>query len=148
PPGRAQRRHRAGAARARALHGRRRGGGGTLRDAGQRGVRRTARCRPGETGGAAMSDAVFDTPLQGCSLVEASAGTGKTFALAGLFVRAVIERRLAPAQILAVTFTTAATQELRARVRLRLQQAAQLAAQWQAGDAATREGDDAGNAML
>ena len=95
-----------------------------------------------------MSDAVFDTPLDGCSLIEASAGTGKTFALAGLFVRAVIERRLAPQQVLAVTFTRAATQELRARVRLRLQQAAALAMEWQPGDTAARDGDDAQTALL
>ena len=95
-----------------------------------------------------MSDAVFDTPLDGCSLVEASAGTGKTYALAGLFVRAVIERGLAPRQVLAVTFTQAATQELRARVRLRLQQAATLAVDWRAGDPAVRGGDDAATAML
>src|SRR5690606_36349233 len=148
PPGRARRRHRAGAARARALHGRRRGGGGTLRDAGQRGVRRTARCRPGETGGAAMSDAVFDTPLTGTSLVEASAGTGKTFALAGLYVRAVIEGGLRPQQILAVTFTEAATQELRARVHLRLQQAQAMAAVWSPGDPPEREGDDGETGLL
>lgn len=95
-----------------------------------------------------MSDAIFDTPLDGCSLIEASAGTGKTFVLAGLFVRAVIERRLAPQQVLAVTFTNAATQELRARVRLRLQQAAALAASWQASDPPEREGDDADTALL
>ena len=95
-----------------------------------------------------MSDAVFDTPLAGASLIEASAGTGKTFALAGLFVRAVVERRLQPQQILAVTFTVAATQELRARVRLRLQQAAALAAGWQPGDPAVRDGDDAQTALL
>ncbi|MFT4177865.1 MAG: exodeoxyribonuclease V subunit beta [Thermomonas sp.] len=95
-----------------------------------------------------MSNAVFDTPLDACSLVEASAGTGKTFALAGLFVRAVIERRLAPQQILAVTFTKAATQELRARVALRLQQAAMLAADWQADDPPEREGDNAETALL
>ncbi len=95
-----------------------------------------------------MSDVVFDTPLDDTSLVEASAGTGKTFALAGLFVRAVIERKLASPQILAVTFTVAATQELRARVRLRLQQAAVLAARWQHGDPPERDGDDGETAML
>jgi exodeoxyribonuclease V beta subunit len=95
-----------------------------------------------------MSDAVFDTPLDACSLIEASAGTGKTFALAGLFVRAVIAGGLAPRQILAVTFTVAATQELRARVRLRLQQAARLLAGWQPGDPPERAGDDGETALL
>ena len=37
-----------------------------------------------------MSATVFDTPLDERSLIEASAGTGKTYALAGLFARAVI----------------------------------------------------------
>ena len=64
-----------------------------------------------------MSDAIFDTPLDGCSLIEASAGTGKTFVLAGLFVRAVFERRLAPQQVLAVTFTARAAGEMRTRLR-------------------------------
>ena len=42
-----------------------------------------------------MSAVVFDTPLDARSLIEASAGTGKTFALVGLFARAVIvDRRL------------------------------------------------------
>ncbi|MCC8363126.1 UvrD-helicase domain-containing protein [Lysobacter sp. A6] len=95
-----------------------------------------------------MSATVFDTPLDARSLVEASAGTGKTYALAGLFARAVIVQRLDVPQILAVTYTVAATQELHERVRLRLQAAAQLAAQWQEGDGAEREGDDAETALL
>ncbi|MGH8032132.1 MAG: UvrD-helicase domain-containing protein, partial [Luteimonas sp.] len=84
-----------------------------------------------------MSDVVFDTRLDARTLLEASAGTGKTYALAGLFVRAVIADGRRVAEILAVTYTVAATRELRARVRDRLQQAARLAAQWQRGDAAT-----------
>ncbi|NUS59639.1 MAG: UvrD-helicase domain-containing protein, partial [Lysobacter sp.] len=95
-----------------------------------------------------MSATVFDTPLDARSLIEASAGTGKTYALAGLFARAVIVQRLEVPQILAVTYTVAATQELHERVRLRLQAAAQLAAQWQEGDVAERDGDDAETALL
>src|SRR5690606_5048398 len=57
----------------------------------------------------------------------ASAGTGKTFTLATLVVRLVLERALPLERILAVTFTEAATQELRARVRRRLVLAAALA---------------------
>src|SRR4249919_3831258 len=95
-----------------------------------------------------MSATVFDTPLDARSLVEASAGTGKTYALAGLFARAVIVQRLEVPQILAVTYTVAATQGLHERVRLRLQRAAQLADAWQAGDAPRREGDDAESALL
>ena len=59
-------------------------------------------------------------PLHGVRSIEASAGTGKTFTLATLVLRLVVERRLPIGQILAVTFTEAATQELRARIRARL----------------------------
>ena len=59
-------------------------------------------------------------PLEGVRLIEASAGTGKTFTLATLFTRLVVERGLRIGQILAVTFTEAATQELRKRIRERL----------------------------
>lgn len=65
-------------------------------------------------------------PLDGVRLIEASAGTGKTFTLATLFTRLVVERGLRIGQILAVTFTDAATQELRKRIRERLALAAQL----------------------
>jgi len=65
-------------------------------------------------------------PLQGIGLIEASAGTGKTFTLATLFTRLVVEQGLRIGQILAVTFTDAATQELRKRIRERLALAARL----------------------
>lgn len=95
-----------------------------------------------------MSDVVFDTDLQQRSLVEASAGTGKTYALAGLFARAVIVGRLRVPQILAVTYTVAATQELQQRVRLRLQQAVELASHWREGDPQQQDGDAPEIAML
>ena len=95
-----------------------------------------------------MSATVFDTPLDARSLIEASAGTGKTYALAGLFARAVIVERLAVPQILAVTYTVAATEELHERVRLRLQRAAQLATDWRAGDPADAASDNAETALL
>jgi len=69
----------------------------------------------------------FDVPLDGVRLIEASAGTGKTFTLATLVTRLVIERQLRVGQILAVTYTEAATQELRERLRVRLELAARLA---------------------
>ncbi len=56
-------------------------------------------------------------------LVEASAGTGKTHAITTYFVRAIVELGLSPDQILVVTYTKAATAELRARTRTRLMQA-------------------------
>lgn len=65
----------------------------------------------------------LDVPLEGVSLVEASAGTGKTYAISTLVVRLILERGLSVSQILVVTFTEAATAELRDRVRRRLQEA-------------------------
>ena len=70
-------------------------------------------------------------PLQGSRLIEASAGTGKTFTIATLYVRLVLghgiqsaPRAHTPPEILVVTFTEAATQELRDRIRARLNEAA------------------------
>jgi len=59
-------------------------------------------------------------PLDGTTLIEASAGTGKTYTLTGLFVRLLLEKGLTVDQILVVTFTEAATEELRGRIRKRL----------------------------
>lgn len=73
------------------------------------------------------SDPYLDVPLDGVRLIEASAGTGKTYTLATLVTRLVIERGLTPPQILVVTFTDAATQELRKRLRERLELAARVA---------------------
>ncbi|UYK76954.1 exodeoxyribonuclease V subunit beta [Xanthomonas sacchari] len=71
-------------------------------------------------------DPYLQLPLHGVRLIEASAGTGKTFTLATLFTRLVVERGLRLGQLLAVTFTEAATQELRRRIRERLALAASL----------------------
>ncbi len=71
-------------------------------------------------------DPYLQLPLDGLRLIEASAGTGKTFTLATLFTRLVVEQGLRMGQILAVTFTDAATQELRKRIRERLDLAARL----------------------
>ncbi len=59
----------------------------------------------------------------GVTLVEASAGTGKTFTIAGIVLRLVLELRVPIEQILTVTYTVAATGELRDRVRKRLRNA-------------------------
>ena len=71
--------------------------------------------------------------LRGSRLIEASAGTGKTFTISALYLRLVLGhggaagfgRELLPPEILVVTFTEAATQELRDRIRARLVEAAQ-----------------------
>lgn len=72
-------------------------------------------------------------PLWGTRLIEASAGTGKTWTIAALYLRLVLGhgdaetgfgRSLAPREILVMTFTVAATRELSERVRERLVQAA------------------------
>jgi exodeoxyribonuclease V beta subunit len=64
---------------------------------------------------------VVHSPLEGPTcLIEAGAGTGKTFTLTGLFLRLILEQGIAPERILTVTFTTAATAELRERLRRQL----------------------------
>lgn len=75
-------------------------------------------------------------PLHGSRLIEASAGTGKTWTIAALYVRLVLghggdnafapqgrPRPLQPADILVMTFTRAATRELSERIRARLVEA-------------------------
>ncbi|MDD4101348.1 MAG: UvrD-helicase domain-containing protein [Kiritimatiellae bacterium] len=52
-----------------------------------------------------------------CALIEANAGTGKTFNIQHLYLRLLLEQGLEPSQILVVTFTEAATAELRDRIR-------------------------------
>ncbi|WP_238346292.1 UvrD-helicase domain-containing protein [Luteimonas saliphila] len=69
---------------------------------------------------AAVRDPYLALALDGVHAIEASAGTGKTYTLATLVVRLVVERGLRVGQVLAVTFTEAATQELRSRIRARL----------------------------
>ncbi len=62
-------------------------------------------------------------PLQGRHLIEASAGTGKTFNITRLFLRLLLEQELAVENILVMTFTRAATAELKARLSREVQQA-------------------------
>jgi exodeoxyribonuclease V beta subunit len=86
-------------------------------------------------------------PLAGSRLVEASAGTGKTWTIAALVLRLVLghgepgarpARPLTPAEILVMTFTRAATRELADRIRRRLAEAAAVFR----GEAAPRDDDD------
>ncbi|RPH21997.1 exodeoxyribonuclease V subunit beta [Buttiauxella warmboldiae] len=69
-------------------------------------------------------------PLTGERLIEASAGTGKTFTIAALYLRLLLglgggnahPRPLAVEELLVVTFTQAATEELRGRIRTNIHQ--------------------------
>jgi len=58
--------------------------------------------------------------LDAPTLVQASAGTGKTYTITTYFVRAILELDLKPEEILVVTYTKAATAELRVRTRQRI----------------------------
>jgi exodeoxyribonuclease V beta subunit len=61
------------------------------------------------------------TPLQRRLFLEASAGTGKTFTIEHLVVRLLLETDFTIEQILVVTFTRAATRELKVRIRANLE---------------------------
>ncbi|MCK6425913.1 MAG: exodeoxyribonuclease V subunit beta [Burkholderiaceae bacterium] len=83
--------------------------------------------------GAAQRLDPLTLPLAGSRLIEASAGTGKTWTIAALYLRLVLghgdaasrpPRALAPGEILVMTFTRAATRELSDRIRTRLAEAA------------------------
>ena len=82
----------------------------------------------GDRRGAHMSAppvfSLLDPLPSGCVAIEASAGTGKTYTLAGLVVRYVAEEAVRVEELLIVTFTRAAAAELRDRVRSRLSEAA------------------------
>ena len=62
-------------------------------------------------------------PLTGNRLIEASAGTGKTYTITNLYLRLLLGREATPrkvSDILVLTFTNAATEELRGRIRQRI----------------------------
>ena len=92
-------------------------------------------------------------PLRGSRLIEASAGTGKTWTIAALYLRLVLGhgdadtafvRPLLPAEILVMTFTRAATRELSERIRERLREAAA----WFRDEESGREPDPLLDALL
>lgn len=62
-------------------------------------------------------------PLIGQHLIEASAGTGKTFNITRIYLRLLLERKLTVQQILVMTFTKDATEELRGRIEAFIRQA-------------------------
>ncbi len=65
----------------------------------------------------------YTIPLESINLIEASAGTGKSWTVTYLYLRLILEKGLTVDQILVVTFTDAATKELRDAVRTRLTEA-------------------------
>ena len=100
----------------------------------------------------------LEMPLRGRQLIEASAGTGKTWTLTALYLRLVLGHRegtlasteppsprpdprqgLLPPRILVMTFTEAATSELRERIRKRLQEARDAFECWALGTQPTPE---------
>ncbi|MEW9796588.1 exodeoxyribonuclease V subunit beta [Alteromonas sp. CYL-A6] len=66
---------------------------------------------------------VTTLPLRGRHLIEASAGTGKTFNITRLYLRLLLEKHLSVQEILVMTFTKAATEEIRGRLAETLQSA-------------------------
>ena len=66
-----------------------------------------------------FSEEIFEPKfeLEGPHLVAASAGTGKTYNIQNIYVRLVAEKGFRVSQIQVMTFTEAATKELRDRVR-------------------------------
>jgi len=71
---------------------------------------------------------VPDMPLHGRHLIEASAGTGKTFNITRLYLRFLLEKRLTVKEILVMTFTKAATEEIKGRIAKTLREASAI---WQ-----------------
>lgn len=67
---------------------------------------------------------VLSLPVNGTQFIEAGAGTGKTHTISNLFVRLVVETGRSVESILVLTFTRAATAELRERIQSRLRQLA------------------------
>ncbi len=66
---------------------------------------------------------LLSSPLEGTNLIEASAGTGKTYTITCLFLRLILEKRFTVNDILVVTYTVAATEELRDRIRKKIREA-------------------------
>ncbi|WP_075321071.1 exodeoxyribonuclease V subunit beta [Histophilus somni] len=80
----------------------------------------------------------ISTPLSAVSLIEASAGTGKTHSIVSLYIRLLLQagennfsQALEVDQILVVTYTEMATQELKQRIRERVYQTKQALIQYQ-----------------
>ena len=81
----------------------------------------------------------INVPLDRDLLVEASAGTGKTYALTTLVARLIVESGWRIDKLLIVTFTIAATGELRSRIRSTLRDALNVAQGDATGDSQARD---------
>ena len=68
---------------------------------------------------------------KGYTLVEASAGTGKTYSITWLVIRLLLEEELETEELLVVTFTIAATEELNSRIRVHINE---VLASWPLSD--------------
>lgn len=69
---------------------------------------------------------ITSTPvIPGVTFLEASAGTGKTYTISKLVVRLIAEQNLTISNILVMTFTEAATRELKDRIRKAVQETLQ-----------------------
>ncbi|MEO8161348.1 MAG: UvrD-helicase domain-containing protein, partial [Arenimonas sp.] len=86
-------------------------------------------------------------PVAGVQLIEASAGTGKTFTVATLYSRLVIELGLPVGKLLAVTYTEAAAKDLRDKLRERLARAAMLLDDLAQDALSAREGEGNADAL-
>ncbi|MGV8122419.1 MAG: exodeoxyribonuclease V subunit beta [Candidatus Xenobiia bacterium LiM19] len=64
--------------------------------------------------------------LTGCNLIDASAGSGKTYNITTIFLDLILTKKLNVSEILVVTFTEAATNELKERIRRRLREVCDL----------------------
>ena len=79
-------------------------------------------------------ESVFDLNWKSRVVVEASAGTGKTYTIVGLYTRLLLEKELPVDRILVMTFTNKATSELRDRIMRRLQECLQVIKSGQVDD--------------
>ncbi|RMH87621.1 hypothetical protein EBB59_12710 [Lysobacter pythonis] len=86
----------------------------------------------------------LDLAPGGRSLIEASAGTGKTWTIAALYLRLLLENALTPRRIVVTTFTDAAASELRERLRARLAWAEAEALGFDGSAASSAEAIDTG----
>ncbi|MHB1445814.1 MAG: UvrD-helicase domain-containing protein [Acidimicrobiales bacterium] len=81
-------------------------------------------------------------PGPGVTLLEASAGTGKTYTIAALMARLLADGVADVSDILAVTFTRMATSELRDRIRARLVLAEEALGRWLESGSVPPDADD------